>query len=426
MKKILAAILATVAVMGMSAYAKTIQVTIDSPDVFTSDEYILKSTLQAAAYIENDITMVPLRFITEELGAEVQWNHDTKEITISKDDNVITLQIGNINAVSVANGETKASELLAPPVIVNDITLVPLRFVSENMGASVEYIAPTRQVLISDDGPAIIVGSTPVSRDMFRTFYLANYQYIELLGAEYVVEAAYSEIVTNFAISNNWQVIDPNTDLSEESLATINSQTDDEYALMGILRANLVKLMQNVEIANRAYEMLSTATPDEELENIYAENFVCAKHVLISKINLDTYEDLPEAEKKKAKQTAELVLKKAKGGADFDKLIAEYGEDPGTEHNPDGYVFTYDEMVPEFEEAAFALEENEISGIVETDYGYHIIKKLPLPPITAEIKALLGNEAAMRMIDYIIANTPVTEKMSVEELTEYMLASTVG
>lgn len=426
MKKILAVIAAFIAVMGVSAYAKTIQITIDSADVFTSDDYIIKNTLQAAAYIENDITMVPLRFITEALGAEVSWNHDTKEITINKAESVITLQIGNINAVSVSEEETKTSELLAPPVIVNDITLVPLRFVSENMGATVEYIAPTRQVLVSDEAPAVIVGGTPVTKDMFRTYYLLNSQYLEYYGEEAYCEKVYSDVVKIFAVSSNWKVIDPNSGLKEESLVVLNSYTDDDFALMGILKANYVKLLQNLDTSNSAVEMLSTASDDEELERSYTTSYVCAKHVLIGKLNLETGEELSEEDKKKAKQTAEAVLKKAKGGADFDKLVAEYGEDPGMEYNEGGYVFTYGEMVPEFEEAAFSLKENEISGIVETAYGYHIIKKLPLPEITEEIKASLGYDAAEQMIEYIISNTPVTDGMSVEELTEYMLASSVG
>lgn len=426
MKKILAAILATVAVMGASAYAKTIQVTIDSADVFTSDDYILKSTLQAAAYIENDITMVPLRFISEELGADVQWNHDTKEITISKEENVITLQIGNINATSVSGEETKTSELLAPPVIVNDITLVPLRFVSENMGATVEYIAPTRHVLITDDAPAVVVGNCPVSKDMFRTYYLINSEYENYYGPEAFAEKVYSDVVTTFAISSNWITIDPNTDLSETSLAMVNSYSDDDFAIMGMLKANYVKLVQNIDISNRAFEMLGTASTDEDIQETYASEYVCAKHVLIGNRNLETGEALSEADAKKAKQTAEEVLKKAKNGADFDQLVAEYGQDPGMEGNEVGYVFTYGEMVEEFETAAFNLKENEISDIVETAYGYHIIKKLPLPAISEEIKYSIGMDAAMKMIEFIVSGTTVTEGMSVEELTEYMLASAVG
>ena len=72
------------------------------------------------------------------------------------------------------------------------------------------------------------------------------------------------------------------------------------------------------------------------------------------------------------------VLEKAKAGEDFDALITEYNEDPGMTSAVNGYYFTYGEMVAPFEETSFALADNEISGIVETDYGYHIIKKLPV------------------------------------------------
>ena len=72
------------------------------------------------------------------------------------------------------------------------------------------------------------------------------------------------------------------------------------------------------------------------------------------------------------------VLEKVNAGEDFDALIAEYNEDPGMEQATDGYYFTTNEMVKPFEEAAFALEDNAVSGIVETDYGYHIIKRLPV------------------------------------------------
>ena len=56
----------------------------------------------------------------------------------------------------------------------------------------------------------------------------------------------------------------------------------------------------------------------------------------------------------------------------------ELSEDPGLQSAPTGYIFTKGEMVAPFEEAAYALSDNGVSGIVETDYGYHIIKRIPL------------------------------------------------
>jgi parvulin-like peptidyl-prolyl isomerase len=77
-----------------------------------------------------------------------------------------------------------------------------------------------------------------------------------------------------------------------------------------------------------------------------------------------------------AKKRAEEVLARAKGGADFTALVAEYSDDPGSKERS-GSVgkFTRDKMVKPFSDAAFALAENEISGVVESDSGYHVIKR---------------------------------------------------
>jgi parvulin-like peptidyl-prolyl isomerase len=53
-------------------------------------------------------------------------------------------------------------------------------------------------------------------------------------------------------------------------------------------------------------------------------------------------------------------------------------EDPGVASYPDGYLFQSGEMVAEFEDATAALEIGQVSGIVETTYGYHIIYRIPI------------------------------------------------
>jgi foldase protein PrsA len=74
------------------------------------------------------------------------------------------------------------------------------------------------------------------------------------------------------------------------------------------------------------------------------------------------------------KEIANEVLAKAKAGEDFVALMEEYNEDPGA--TAAGYTFGPGEMVQEFEKASFALDLGEISDIVQTDYGYHIIKRM--------------------------------------------------
>jgi len=87
------------------------------------------------AIIIKDSTMVPLRGIFEALGATVEWNEKKQKVTAKKDDINVELIIGS-NKAKVNNVEKKID---SPPVIINERTLVPARFVSEALGAIVEW-----------------------------------------------------------------------------------------------------------------------------------------------------------------------------------------------------------------------------------------------------------------------------------------------
>ena len=80
--------------------------------------------------------------------------------------------------------------------------------------------------------------------------------------------------------------------------------------------------------------------------------------------------------KEEAKARAEEALKRAKKGEDFGSVVAAYTDEPGgAERKGDLSRFGHGQMVPAFEQAAFALKVNEISGIVETPFGFHVIKR---------------------------------------------------
>jgi|GEM_PF-3762314 len=94
-------------------------------------------------------TFVPIRFIAETFGARVEWiPHPTNEIQIYFKDILIHLWINKTIGVVERGTETKKVTLLAAPFITNSTTMVPLRFISENLDAQVVWDAPTSTITI--------------------------------------------------------------------------------------------------------------------------------------------------------------------------------------------------------------------------------------------------------------------------------------
>lgn len=100
-----------------------------------------------APYIAGEgVTLVPLRVISEAFGAQVNWDGETKTVTIAHNENNISVQIDNKTAV--VNGENKTLEE-SPELTENGITMLPLRFISEELGATVGYEHETQAISVS-------------------------------------------------------------------------------------------------------------------------------------------------------------------------------------------------------------------------------------------------------------------------------------
>jgi hypothetical protein len=88
------------------------------------------------AYVDiNDRTIVPIRFISEALGAKVVWDAKSQKVTITRRSTIIQMTVGS--RTFHVNGTTKNMDTV--PVIKNSRSMVPVRFVAEAFGAQVNY-----------------------------------------------------------------------------------------------------------------------------------------------------------------------------------------------------------------------------------------------------------------------------------------------
>ncbi len=106
---------------------------------------------------ENGRTLIPVRFVTEDLGATVEWNAQDREVYIAKDGVYIMIRIDQ--EMILVNGRTKAMDTKA--IIRDDRTYVPIRYVAEELGATVRWDAATRTVIITTVGGSLDPTPTP-------------------------------------------------------------------------------------------------------------------------------------------------------------------------------------------------------------------------------------------------------------------------
>lgn len=148
------------------------------------------------------------------------------------------------------------------------------------------------------------------------------------------------------------------------------SLNDKERELLAVDEKLLCTMYEEYLLAEKVYNYL-IADINPEISDDEART-ITVQHILIKTYSLnEAGEHVPysDQKKKEAYQRAQEVLKKAQDGEDFAGLIAEYSEDSNS-----SYSFGKGTMEKAFEEASFNLGTDEISDIVETEHGYHIIK----------------------------------------------------
>ena len=405
MLKRITAIIFAMLILFTFASAKTVELTSDSKEIIVSDEgEVSTKNLEIAPYInEKGRTMISMDFFTENLGIKGDWNKDNNEVSFSLGEQSIVFSKDSVKV----NGEFVSTDSMIE--IIDGRLFVPLRFLGEAFGYNLGYSATTKKIILDKSEPVLRSGNTVMNytefKALFDIFYGFSYEEAVQSGATeeelkfYSYQAA-AETAISFVVMYN---AFPGISLDAEDMEFIKKAIETDSKVISYPLHGLFSLIQEKYYFTKGTPILKSLKNSPELEKNYKENYICAKHILVADEAL-----------------ANELLEKAKNGEDFDSLIKEYGSDPGMENYPEGYIFTKGEMVEEFENAAFALKDGEVSEIVESPYGYHIIKKEPLPKMPDYIKGNMANIKA----NEILSKAETASLLMEEEVLTKMLGLT--
>ena len=180
----------------------------------------------------------------------------------------------------------------------------------------------------------------------------------------------------------------------------------------------IISKMLDAEVAS------AQPATDEDVRAFYEKNqqkFKQEEAVRASHILILADEKADEATRKKARAQIEAVLKRARAGEDFAALAQAHSQDGSAAQGGDLDFFTRGRMVPPFEQAAFALKVGDISDVVTTQFGYHIIKAtdrrgeetVPLEQVRPQVKEYLTKQRKQERADAFIAGLKQKSRIEV-------------
>lgn len=206
--------------------------------------------------------------------------------------------------------------------------------------------------------------------------------------------------------------------VSERELKDSFTQKNDR-AELEILKVDPLFWKSKVKDVSDADVKAYVDAHKADVEKFYNEHMnryrqgkkVNARHILI-KVSDKATDD----EKKKAKEKIEAALKRVKGGEDFAKVAEEVSEDSSAKQGGSLGLFGEGAMVKPFEEAAFKLKKGEISDVVESKFGYHVIKvdevQEPTKKELAEVEMEIGKQLAKEALQKAEAKKVVDEALA--------------
>lgn len=219
---------------------------------------------------------------------------------------------------------------------------------------------------------------------------------------------------------------DGDGETTDEELSAYAEYLDGQFMTRDLLDYLSGVSLLSDKLSEKLYGADGADLPDDDaLAYAEEEGLMRCKHILLMTIDPETNEALSDEEKAKKKAQADELYDQLAAVQDdpealealFDELMQEHSEDSGLAANPDGYTFGSGVMVPVFEDTTAGLEEYGLSQPVESDYGYHIILRLPVDPngtyttsggSSAALRAAAASDRFYALLDQITADAEIT------------------
>lgn len=294
----------------------------------------------------------------------------------------------------------------------------------------------------SDGDPVAVVNGREVPRSLFERQLQQQLQAYQAQGMEVgeeqmdvLEQQLVDQLIARELVLQDGEArgIAPSEEDIQAELDDIRAQFPDDDAFETALEQQnltLEEIERNIAeqiIIEEIIEsdVLTNAEVDEaEAREFYEDNpefFETPDQVRASHILILT-QGASDDERAEARETIETVLSELDAGESFEALAREYSQDGTAEQGGDLGFFGQGQMVPEFEQAAFDLEVGETSGIVETQFGYHIVRVTDrmeagtqsFDDVRAQIEQFLGQEQQQNAFDSYIER--LREEADVEVL----------
>ncbi len=336
-------------------------------------------------FLIDGTTFVPVRAITEALGKKIDWDGETRTVYITGDmyevDTDLLKAFADKTLIKVDSQAVNAG--IFNMLLYNFTTDEFMKEVSDNYAPDA-----TLQTLTIDSVPAAQLLTSEIENMLLQVYALC----------------AHAEKI-NLTFNEEFK------NISGQLLGYIEQELNQQYNADKAIEAGIISKEAFQDFVNKFLVYLITTQSIQEdaakrdydiseYENLFRTSYITAKHILVEDEAL-----------------AKELISRIEKGESFDTLMKEHNIDPGA--TEEGYTFTKGEMVEPFEKAAFDLKENELTKApVKTDYGYHIIMRLPLSEkelnnAKAYFNSLLAQNAAQEEINKIIENAKV------EHTTDY-------